>query len=372
MVDLRAFCMAEQLKFVGIFPLFRGVILAFIGTLMIVILAWGLDRLLGEPKRFHPLVGFGRWVNTVESRLFIGHRPAGVLAWLVVMLPCWLVLWLDHWLSGAWFSHFSLLGMVLGEQPFTAFFSDSLSWDPLAALLAILLVYLATGCRSLIEHAEAVAKPLFQGDLEQARTRLSYIVSRDVAELDERQISSAAVETVLENGCDAVFAAWFWFLVAGIPGIVLYRLSNTLDAMWGYKNDRYLRFGWAAARIDDVLNFVPARLTALVYCLAGNYARGRRCWKTQARDWKSPNAGPVMTAGAGSLSVLLGGGAVYHGQYEEKPHLGCGDEAGVADIARANALLKRSVYWWFALSLPFALLLLGLLSSLTPLYRYLV
>ena len=137
-----------------------------------------------------------------------------------------------------------------------------------------------------------------------------------------------------------------WFALLGGPGALLFRLANTLDAMWGYRNERYLRFGWAAARIDDVLNFVPARLTALSYALLGHTACALRCWRTQAPTWDSPNAGPVMAAGAGALDLSLGGPAVYHGRLEERPPLGAGAPARAADIDKALALVHNSTWLW--------------------------
>ena len=154
---------------------------------------------------------------------------------------------------------------------------------------------------------------------------------------------------MLENGNDAVFAALFWFAVAGAPGVLLYRLSNTLDAMWGYRTPRFLYFGWAAARIDDVLNYIPARLTAMTYALLGHTRLALRCWQQQAPAWDSPNAGPVMASGAGSLNIKLGGAARYHGNLEERPALGAGQAPQAADIDRAMTLVKRGAWLWATL-----------------------
>jgi adenosylcobinamide-phosphate synthase len=136
--------------------------------------------------------------------------------------------------------------------------ATALSWLPYFGwLVEILALYCALGMRSLGEHVQPVAEALRSGDLDEARTRVGYLVSRQTSELDSTEVARAATESVLENGSDAVFAALFWFVVAGVPGVVLYRLSNTLDAMWGYRNERFERFGWAAAKIDDVLNYIP-------------------------------------------------------------------------------------------------------------------
>ena len=281
----------------------------------------GLDRLLGEVSRWHPLVGFGALASAVERALNRGplRRASGLLAWALVVLP-WVAL--VFWARG----------------------NDFSGW-----LIDVVLLYLALGGRSLAEHAERVASDLAAGDLPAARQHVGWIVSRNTAELDESGVAKACVESTLENGNDAVFGAMFWFMLFGGAGAVLFRLANTLDAMWGYKTERFLRFGWAAARIDDVLNYLPARLTALSYALFGETRRALACWRRQAPVWESPNAGPVMSAGAGSLGLALGGSAIYHGQLEERPVLGEGRPARGEDIRRALTLLRRSTLLWLAL-----------------------
>ena len=184
------------------------------------------------------------------------------------------------------------------------------------------------------------------------------MVSRQTEDLDAAGVAGACIESTLENGNDAIFGALFWFALLGGPGAVLFRLANTLDAMWGYRNQRFADFGWAAARLDDLLNLVPARLTALSYALCGSTRTALRCWRQQAPRWKSPNAGPVMSAGAGSLGLALGGPAVYHGRVESRPPLGEGRPASAEDIGRALTLVRRSLWLWLS-----ALLCWGLLRA---------
>ena len=212
------------------------------------------------------------------------------------------------------------------------------------------ILYVAIGWRSLTEHAQAIFVALDKQDMNSARDAVSRIVSRDCDQLNETEVSVAATESVLENGADAIFAAIFWFLIAGVPGVICYRLANTLDAMWGYKNDRFLNFGWAAARFDDALNYFPARLTALSYAIIGHTRYAIRCWFTQAKIWKSPNAGPVMASGAGAIQVSLGGKAVYHGTTHLRPLLGLRlssiTQANSSSIKAACKLVNKALYLW--------------------------
>ncbi|MCQ2029655.1 cobalamin biosynthesis protein [Stutzerimonas zhaodongensis] len=282
--------------------------------------AVALDMLLGEPRRNHPLVIFGRLADRLEQHFNgpdgRGWRSHGVTAWCMAVLPLTAIAWLLSLLPGV-------------------------GW-----WVEVVLLYLALGLRSLGEHLIPVANALRNGDLAAARKRVGFIVSRDTRDLDEQGVARAATESALENGSDAVFAALFWFAVAGAPGVVLYRLSNTLDAMWGYRNARFERFGWAAARIDDLLNYVPARLVALTYALLGRTRDSLRCWRRQAPLWDSPNAGPVMAAGAGALGVTLGGPAIYHGEVHARPSLGIGAVSTPQDIERALDLVWGGVGLW--------------------------
>lgn len=300
---------------------------------LLLVAGVALDLALGEARRWHPLVGFGRMASHIEAALNRGplRRVRGLLAWALAVLPG---VWLAAWL--------------IGQAPW---------W--LAALLHAGLLYFCIGLRSLREHSLPIAAALARGELARARILTSYIVSRDTRAADEGALAKAGVESLLENGNDAVFGTLFWFLVAGGPGALLFRLSNTLDAMWGYRNARFLQFGWAAARIDDVLNWLPARLTAWSYALLGERAQARACWKAQAPAWSSPNAGPVMASGAGALGLALGGAAIYDGELEQRPPLGCGRAPQGADIVRAWRLVAMSTALWLAVVAAIALASLG-------------
>jgi adenosylcobinamide-phosphate synthase len=307
-------------------------------ALALVMLAGiALDWLLGEPRRLHPLVGFGNAASTLD-RVFNREckreeykRVGGIAAWSLAVLPPVAL---------------ALIGIEAIRQ---------MSLLAAAALHAVLL-YFALGLRSLGDHMLPIASALESKDIAQARLLASRVVSRDTSESGETELAKAAVESLLENGNDAVFGTLFWFAVAGGPGALLFRLANTLDAMWGYRTPRYRAFGWAAARIDDVLNLIPARMTALSYTLLGDTRLSWHCWRTQARAWSSPNAGPVMASGAGALGLALGGPASYGGMMEQRPPLGLGRAAMAGDIARAWRLVCRATMLWAATACVVALL----------------
>lgn len=291
-----------------------------------LLIALMIDLIVGEPRRWHPLVGFGNAANWLENKLNFESKKStflsrlrGLIAWTLLVLPLVILLW---WLGQ-------------NDLPFKIDF-----------IIGVFCLIVAIGAKSLMQHASAVVTALKQSDLILARKKVAMIVSRDTSSSDEKAINTATIESVLENGSDAIFAAIFWFVVLGAPGVVLYRLSNTLDAMWGYRTERFSSFGWAAARIDDVLNWLPARLTALSYALAGNISSALSCWKNQAGQWHGINPGVVMASGAGALQIKLGGAAIYHGKKVARPNLGCGNQAEIMDVDRAIQLVNKSIIIW--------------------------
>lgn len=268
---------------------------------------YALDRVLGDPRRWHPVAGFGRTAATLERRLYADSVPRGTVHVAVLV-------------GGA-----ALVG-ALGERG-NRFLSTTI------ATWAVL------GGRSLDHEASVIARLLADDDLPGARQRLTHLVGRDPSTLDEGEVARAVVESVAENTSDAVVAPLFWGAVAGVPGLLGYRAANTLDAMVGHRNPRYERFGKPAARLDDAANLLPARLAAALAVAAGPDRRGaRRAWRDDAAGHPSPNAGPVESAFAGALGVRLGGTNVYGERVERRPVMGDGRPVTPADIGPARRL----------------------------------
>lgn len=287
-----------------------------------LILAILLDQWLGEPKKYHPLVFFGRWASYLESLLRKPNNKATTL------------------------KYYGLLAVMVLLIPLTGVVYLISQWQDVYFFIAPIILYFCIATKSLKQHANAVLIALNANDMPLAKQRLAMMVSRQTDTMTADEVRRATIESVLENGVDAIFSPIFWFIVAGPAGAILYRLSNTLDAMWGYKNQRYLYFGWAAARLDDVLNWLPARLTASSYILLGNSRQAISCWRQQAHLLDSPNAGVVMTTGAGALNLRLGGRAWYHGECKDKIFFGTQNRANNHDIHRANTLVEHTIFLW--------------------------
>lgn len=275
---------------------------------------YGADLLLGDPERLHPVAGFGTVAAATERVAYAPTRARGaaVTAGLVAAAAA----------GGA-----AAAGLA----------------SPPVALAA--LTWIALGGRSLRREARTVTALIEAGDLPAARERLRSLCGRDAAALDEPGLHRATIESLAENTADAVVGALLWGALLGPSGAAAYRAANTLDAMFGHRSDRYARFGWAAARLDDALNWPVARLTAaLAAALAplvddGSAAGALRAWRRDAAAHPSPNAGPVEAAFAGALGVELGGPLSYGGRGEERPCLGTGGRVpGPGDVQRAIRL----------------------------------
>ncbi|MHA6626182.1 cobalamin biosynthesis protein [Pseudonocardia sichuanensis] len=277
------------------------------------------DALLGDPRRGHPVAGFGRLAAALENRWYADERAAG-LAYAAVLV------------GGA--AGLGALGERLAAR------------RPVAGLLLTgVATWTVLGGSSLAAHGADLARELGTADLTRARARMPSLCGRDPAALDAAGMARAGTESMAENTSDAVVAPLLWGAVAGLPGLLGYRALNTLDAMVGYRSARHRRFGWAAARLDDAANLVPARVSALLFaCLApavgGSPRAALAAWQRDAGAHPSPNAGPVEAAAAGALGVRLGGRTVYAHGVEDRPALGSGAPPTPADLARAARLSR--------------------------------
>ncbi|MCI4589356.1 adenosylcobinamide-phosphate synthase CbiB [Sphingobium sp. BYY-5] len=293
----------------------------------VALVALALDAGLGWPHALyrrigHPVGLFARLIEGCERRWnrqewrFGMRRALGISTILLLLLIvggfCWaLQIWVVRALGGyAW------VGLAL------------LAWPALAQ-------------RSLYDHVRPVAIALEAGDPPAARVAVSAIVGRDTTALDEGGVARAAIESLAESYCDGVTAPFFWLLLFGLPGVWIYKAINTADSLIGHREERWRAFGWAAARLDDLLNLAPARLSGLLLCLAGG--RGWHILWRDARKHASPNAGWPEAAMAGALQVRLAGPISYDAVIHPKPWIGGeGRDASACDIQRALVIYRRA------------------------------
>jgi adenosylcobinamide-phosphate synthase len=280
-----------------------------------------LDMLLGDPDRFpHPIRLFGTAIYKGEKLLNKGT---------------------NRFVKGA------LLTLVLCAAVF-AFFQFSsqllLAWQPVAYLIfSTVFVYYGLANRSLIDEGQKVFKVLEEQGLEAGRKQLSRIVGRDTSALTPQQIRIAVLETMSENLSDGVVAPLFYYAIAGVPGMMTYKMINTLDSMIGYRNERYELFGKCAARLDDLVNFIPARITALLMVLVSGSRRGFHFIFQYGNKHKSPNSGYPEAALAGILDTRFGGPNVYHGKLVEKPFIGKNDRTVKHDEIKRVSFINHKV-----------------------------
>lgn len=280
-----------------------------------LVAGFGLDLLLGDPRRGHPVAGFGRLAGALEARVYAPTRGRGLVAETLLV----------GGVTG--------LGLTASRLP---------PWTRVPLTAAV--TWMVLGGRSLATEGTAVGSLLAADDLVAARVRVRNLVGRDTTRLDADGVARACVESLAENSSDAVVAPLLWGAVGGVPGLLAYRAVNTLDAMVGHRSERYAQYGWAAARLDDLANWAPARLTVLLTAgLAGPSTFGSvlRTVRRDAPAHPSPNAGPVEAAWAAALGVHLGGTNTYAGAQEDRGRLGDGPGARPTDIDRAVRLLVR-------------------------------
>ncbi|AZI58994.1 cobalamin biosynthesis protein [Nakamurella antarctica] len=276
----------------------------------------GADRLFGDPRRLHPVAGFGQLAGALEKATYADSKRAGIF-------------------------HVAALvgGVVVGAAMLER--AAKPAWA--RTCLVALGTWSVLGGRSLEREARTISSQLQAGDLPAARIQVTHLVGRDTKELDAAEITRATCESVAENTADAVVAPLLWGAVAGLPGLLGYRVINTLDAMIGHRSARYSNFGWAAARLDDVANLLPARLGVLVIAgcapmVGGSAKEAVRAALRDGPGHPSPNAGLVEAAFAGALGRTFGGVNVYDGHTENRGRLGTGPEPDVADISRTATL----------------------------------
>lgn len=275
-----------------------------------------LDRIVGDPRRGHPVAAFGRLAAATERRLYADGRGRGA-------------------------AHAALL--VGGSAALGALAERSARRPLPRVLVTAASTWAVVGGTSLRREAEAMSLLILADDVEGARARLSHLCGRDASALDAPGLARATVESVAENTSDAHVGPVVWGALLGVPGLLGYRAVNTLDAMVGHRSDRYLRFGWASARADDLANLLPARLAAALATVLAPTVSGRpssawRVWRRDAHRHPSPNAGQVEAAFAGALGRQLGGPLTYAGRLDPRPTLGEGPTPRPPDIARASRL----------------------------------
>jgi adenosylcobinamide-phosphate synthase len=281
-----------------------------------LLLGFAADRVFGDPRRFHPVAGFGQAAARLETRLYDDTRAAGT-AYAVVLV-------------GSATAAGLVAERFVRERPLAR------------TLLTAVTTWAVLGGRSLEREAEVMAGLLEAKDLPAARERLGHLCSRDATDLDADELARATVESVAENTADACVAPLLWGGAFGIPGLIGYRAANTLDAMVGYRSARYRNFGWASARLDDLANLLPARVcAALTGVVAGQPGEAWRIWQRDAPGHPSPNAGPVEASFAGALGLRLGGINSYGDEVEDRGTLGDGPRPQVPDIRRTAELAGR-------------------------------
>ena len=288
--------------------------------------AYVVDIIVGDPRGFpHPVVIIGKFVKFLEGGMGGFKRKGGIILWLAVVIPVYLITW----------------GVVEGCLLINSLFG---------AIITILLASLTLATKSLYDESKVVLNALNRGDMEEARKRLSMIVGRDTKDLNGKEILRAVIETVSENLSDGIVAPMFYLTLGGVPLAMAYKAVNTLDSMVGYKNAGYRDIGCFSAKMDDMANLIPARLTGFIiifsaFILRLNWRDSWRIMRRDGRNHSSPNSGISEAAVAGSLGIQLGGENRYFGEIVRKPTIGDKiKEIDKRDIKKAWVIMFTSSF----------------------------
>lgn len=289
-------------------------------TILPIISGWLADRIFGDPERLpHLIVWFGRVIAAGERKLNVGKNRMAKGGLLAITLVCL-----------AFASTYYILSLAGHLSPWLR-----------CVIEAVLIFYCLAG-KTLTTEVLNVFKAL-ETSLEQGRRQVARIVGRDTSALTDDEVKKAALETLAENLSDGVIAPMFWLLLLGVPGMVAYKMINTLDSMIGYRTERYVKFGTFAARIDDVANYVPARLTSLLMIASSGRLSLIGFVASHGKRHTSPNSGYPEAALAGILNCRFGGGHYYFGEYMEKPFIGENDRLlASSDVHKAVRICRTA------------------------------
>lgn len=307
-----------------------------------IALAFLLDLVIGDPKKYHPISGIGKLIQKTENLLIDIHLDGKLGGLLLFLIVCSITLFLSIFFI-------KLLSLLSALSKSFYFFS-------LVILIIVSSLFLAL--KGLILASSTVDRLVNENRLSEARTALKALVGRDTENLTPKQIKIAVVESLSENLSDAVIAPLFYFLIGGFPFLVLYKTVNTLDSMVGYKNERYKNFGWFSARMDDLFNFIPARIAGFMIVLATLFIFGAKkakdSFRIMLRDGRkhlSPNSGIPEAAMAGALGIRVGGPNYYHGILVEKPYIGEEKEFSDDVIKLAQKVVVLSSFLFLIIAL---------------------
>jgi len=291
--------------------------------LIAVMLAVVLDHLMPDRHGLKPFAWYRDWAESIEERFNGGKRIHGVGAVILAILPI---------IVGV-----SLIHYILGE----------LGWI-FRFLFDVIVLYLCVDVHRLSKTANAVSDALEAGDLEEANEKLHDLTGKGVAEKNDTTIARIAVEGVLKLGNSLIISPIFWFILFGPLGAVMQRLSSILDSLWGHRYERFAEFGWAAARFDDLLGWIPARITALSYALMGSFEDALHCWRKRVDVWSDINSGPLLASGFGAMHMQFCEVIPEEGEYEENsPELAVVPDAG--HVRRVVALVWRVMLLWLVI-----------------------